>query len=337
MRRIFGSLLIVFAMVFATLTGNPAQATAASPKAAAQSAETAVFKPLRPARLLDTRSGLGVARGPVKAGSSTPLRVTGRSGVPATGVAAVVLNVTVAAPAAGGFVTVWPRGTSRPTASNLNFVPRQNVANQVIVKVGTSGLVDLFSSAGTQMFIDISGYYPTGSGYTPLVPARLLDTRRATSHPVAKSTTTVKVTGVGGVPSTGVSAVVVNVTAIPRAGSGWLNLFPAGVTRPNASIVNYAPRQATAGMGIAKVGANGQVQVYSSQAVDLLVDVAGWVPAKSGYSAMTPMRVADTRNGTGGVAVGRVKSGGVLSLPIASGGVVSAGRVSAVEINVTAT
>src|SRR3712207_8397776 len=46
-----------------------------------------------------------------------------RGGVPAAGVTAVALNVTVVEPSAAGHVTVWPSGEARPLASNLNFVP----------------------------------------------------------------------------------------------------------------------------------------------------------------------------------------------------------------------
>ena len=38
-----------------------------------------------------------------------------------TGVSAVALNVTVTEPTDLSFLTVWPKGTGRPYASNLNF------------------------------------------------------------------------------------------------------------------------------------------------------------------------------------------------------------------------
>ncbi|XAS76471.1 PQQ-binding-like beta-propeller repeat protein [Dermatophilaceae bacterium Sec6.4] len=337
MRRIFGVLVVVVAMVAALFGADPARAAAAQVRAASTTSTARNFVSLSPARLLDTRSGQGVAKGALRAGSTTALQVAGRVGVPTSGVAAVVLNVTATGPVASGWLTAWPAGAARPTASNLNFVAHQTVANQAIVKVGVGGAVDLYSSTGTQLFVDVSGYYPSTAAYTPLVPSRLMDTRHDSSHPTKGSTTAVTVTGRAGVPATGVSAVVLNVTAIPHAGSGWLTLFPAGVSRPDASILNYAPHQATAGMSIAKVGAGGRVEVYSSQSVDLLVDVVGWVPATSGYLAMTPVRIADTRNGTGGVEVGRVATGGVLSLAIAGAHGIPASGVNAVEINVTAT
>ena len=60
-------------------------------------------------RLLDTRVAGDITGGhPVAAGGQVDLQVTGVGGVPATNVAAVVLNVTAAGALAPGFVTVWP-------------------------------------------------------------------------------------------------------------------------------------------------------------------------------------------------------------------------------------
>jgi hypothetical protein len=114
---------------------------------------------------LDTRAGVGAAKVAVAAGGTVHLQVAGRGGVPASGVSAVVLNVTVTAPTSAGFITVYGDGTARPTASNLNFVKGQTVPNLVIAPVGANGKVDLYNgSAGTvQLIGDVSGYYRSGA------------------------------------------------------------------------------------------------------------------------------------------------------------------------------
>ena len=95
------------------------------------------------------------------------MRVTGLGGVPATGVGAVVLNVTVTQPSAASFVTVYPTGTKRPLASNLNMVPGQVTPNLVIAKVGAGGKVSLFNNAGTTHLVaDVMGWFKGGAGYT---------------------------------------------------------------------------------------------------------------------------------------------------------------------------
>ena len=77
--------------------------------------------PLTPARILDTRNGTGGISGPVASDHSISLNVEGVGGVPASGVSAVVLNVTATAPSANGHLTVYPDGASVPSTSNLNF------------------------------------------------------------------------------------------------------------------------------------------------------------------------------------------------------------------------
>jgi hypothetical protein len=109
---------------------------------------------------MDTRTSMG-AMGPVAAGATVKLVVLNHGGVPASGVAAVVLNVTVTDTHAPGFVTVFPDGVARPTASNLNFGPGQTVPNLVIAPVGAGGMVDFFngSSSTIQLIADVSGSF----------------------------------------------------------------------------------------------------------------------------------------------------------------------------------
>jgi hypothetical protein len=73
---------------------------------------------------------------------------------------AVVLNVTVANPTATGYVTAYPAGVARPTASNLDFVAHQTVANLVTVAVGPGGTVTFYTNGGTlDLLADLAGYY----------------------------------------------------------------------------------------------------------------------------------------------------------------------------------
>src|SRR5665648_704862 len=64
-----------------------------------------------------------------------------------------------------GYLTVYGDGITRPTASNLNFIPAQTVPNLVIAPVGTNGKVALYNgSTGTvQLVADVSGYYVAGA------------------------------------------------------------------------------------------------------------------------------------------------------------------------------
>ena len=119
----------------------------------------AYYHPVTPARILDTRTGPGPT-GRLGYGCHIDVQVTGVGGVPASGVSAVVLNVTATQPSRGSFLTVYPTDASLPTASNLNFVQGQTVPNLVTVKVGADGKVKLYNAAGqTHVIFDVVGWY----------------------------------------------------------------------------------------------------------------------------------------------------------------------------------
>jgi hypothetical protein len=115
---------------------------------------TASLSPLVPGRLLDTRAG-GV---PVAAGSVHEVKVAGIAGVPDSAVAAV-LNVTTTGPDRAGFVTVFPCGTSMPDVSNLNFRTGDTIANAVTVTIGVAGKVCMYTTATTDLIVDLNGIY----------------------------------------------------------------------------------------------------------------------------------------------------------------------------------
>jgi len=117
------------------------------------------FAPLSPFRVWDSRVGPGPT-GPVGPGGPRNVTVTGLGGVPATGVTAVVLNVTAVNPTAATFITAFPTGETQPLASNLNVPPNDVRPNLVIVKVGASGQVSFNNNAGnTNLIADVAGWY----------------------------------------------------------------------------------------------------------------------------------------------------------------------------------
>jgi hypothetical protein len=113
-----------------------------------------------PARVLDTRAGTGAPQRAVAAGADLVVQITDRGGVPASGVSAVVANVTLTQPTASGWASVWANGSPTPAVSNLNFAIHQTVPNLVIVPVGPDGAIRLHNGSGgtVQMIADISGY-----------------------------------------------------------------------------------------------------------------------------------------------------------------------------------
>ncbi len=116
-------------------------------------------------RMLDTRptgttyDGLHQRVGRIAAGATYELPIAGRDAVPA-GVIAVVLNVTVVSPSGSGFISVFPCGQNQPNASNLNFSEGEVIPNLVIAGVGTGGRVCFFTSADTDLLVDVSAWFP---------------------------------------------------------------------------------------------------------------------------------------------------------------------------------
>lgn len=247
---------------------------------------------LPPSRVLDTRTGLGFPNGVVFGGQTIDLKVTDVAGVPASGVSAVVLNVT--AIHAGGpesYLTVFPSGTNRPLASNLNFLDRQVVPNLVVARVGTNGAVSIYNNMGlVHIVADVEGFYfSTGSTgtpgtYHPLPPARDLDTRYGvgTGGAIGRmgpgQTLDLTVTGVNGVPAAGVKAVVLNVTAVDHLGpDSYLTVFPTGTARPVASNLNFVAGETIPNLVVVPVGAYGRISLYNNLgAVDVAADIQGW-------------------------------------------------------------
>jgi lysophospholipase L1-like esterase len=151
----------------------------------------------------------------------------------------------------------------------------------------------------------------------------------------------VPVLGVSGIPLTGVTAVSLNLTAVGPTAEGYVTVWPCGSTKPGTSNVNFVKDQIVPNAVIAPVDPTGKVCIASSTGTHVVVDINGWFGSTSGLNAVTPLRVFDTRSGTGGVPVGKVGAldgnGSALEVSVLSAIGQSAGAVSAVSLNLTAT
>ena len=338
LKTLVGRTAVALAVASAGLT-VPATAAAPEPSASRLVA-------VAPARVLDTRSGVGASTGVVPPGARLVLDVTGRAGVPADGVSAVVLNLTLDRSTRAGYVQAYPTGRSTPGAhSNLNaWGAGQTVAVLATVPVGDDGTVTLFSSGGGHLVADVTGYYApsaaTSAGrFAGLTPARLLDTRKLAGKPGPRSSTVVKVTGRGGVPGSGVSAVALNVVTTQSDAAGYVQVIPTGgPTRTGGSSnLNAARGQTIANLAVVPVGSDGSVTLYSSASTHLVVDVQGWwtddtaAAATTGlYQPVVPRRLDDTRP-----TAERLPDRGALEIrPLGQKGVPYTG-VSSVALGVT--
>lgn len=220
-------------------------------------------------RLVDTRPG-GNA---VEADGTLVIPVLGRGRAP-EGSSTVTLNVAVDRAQGSGFLTVFPCGTQRPWASNLNFVEGQTVSNEVMVAPGNSGTVCVYSNVATDLIVDLNASYDTdgGTSMIALVPGRLVDTRRTTTVP-AGDVLALTIAGADDVDD--ITAVALNIAVTQPEGAGYLTVFPCGVEMPLTSNLNFAAGQTISNHVTASIGDGGQVCIATSVTTHIVVDVEG--------------------------------------------------------------
>jgi hypothetical protein len=297
-----------------------------------------------------TRWGPGITR-------SVDVTDTNGSGVPETGVSAVVLNVTVTDTDAYSYLSLFPNGNAQPqTGSNLNWSPGKTIANLVTVKVGTAGRIAIYNEAGNSNVIaDVVGWYDDGTVagqlYNSVAPTRVLDSRTTTgdlSGPWGAGVTrTLDVIGspTAVVPS-GATAVVLNVTVTDTTTGGFATVFPADVgTVPTASNINWAPGNTIPNLVTVRLGTGGsstlgKVKIYNAVgSTNIIADVVGYYSATgAGFHVLSPTRVLDSRTTTGNLS-GPWGAGATRQLDVTNtyGSGVPASGAQAVIMNVTVT
>lgn len=313
---------------FLGATAETATADAASAVVAPTPAppDPGTFVSLEPTRVLDTRTGNGASPRAVAGSGTVELQITGRGGVPSSGVSAVVVNVTVVSPTAPGFITVFPTGGAQPAASTLNFAAHHTIPNLATVKVGSGGRISLTNnSAGTaHLLADVAGYYVAGEvmaagAFVSLAPTRILDTRvgNGASGPVRDNgTLELQVAGRGGIPASGVSAVVLNLTVTAPRWGGFLLAHPSGGPLPMGSSINFGAQQTIANLATVKLGEGGRVALYNHGGgyPHLIADVAGYyldgvATLPGAFVALDrPTRFFDSRGALGTVLPNETRS-----------------------------
>ena len=268
----------------------------------------------------------------------------------------VILNVTATNTAMASSLTLYPTGDNLPLASNLNWVAGDTVPNLVSVRLGTGGSVTIYNPTGhVDVVVDLEGYFaPAVSGtagqFVSLPPARITDTRSGSGMPNAGmvmtpySTLSVQVAGAGGVPGTGATAVVLNVTVTgTTANGGYMIVYPAGQATPLASNLNWRAGQTVPNRVVVPIGTGGKVSFTNAGGnAQLIVDVNGYftdtTASGASFTALSPNRILDTRNGTGGYNAKIGPSNAILVQVSGNGGVpamTNAVVPQAVILNVT--
>ena len=259
------------------------------------------FEPLTPQRVLDTRGS-----GPVAAGSITRVdldnvlagrrRDETRSSRGAD--TAVVVNVTAVGARAPGYLTVFACDTPLPNVSNLNYPTGGTIANTVVSGLSPSGELCVFSSTSTNLLVDVNGWF--SSGFTPVRPVRLLDTRRS----AALAPESITRISLGAVPN-GARGAVLNITAVDPARAGYLSVFDCSSVT-GTSTVNAATNT-IANLAVTGISSTGEICIFSSMPTQVLVDLFGWFDQVFNPIAT---RLLDTRT------TGQASARSVLRIPV---------------------
>jgi RHS repeat-associated protein len=319
------------------------------------------YTPVTATRICDTRAGTGTqCSGHTLAPFSSLAVPVVATGVVPSNASAVLVNVTAVGATANTWVGVYPDGLAVPQpGSALNPNTGVVVANLVQVPLGSDGAIALFNENGSvDLIVDVQGYVsgvaggqstaPAGELKLVSPPARICDTRSACSGNGAlgpAATLTVQATGVGGVPSTGVQAVVINLQAVPLGtGTGVLTVWPAGAARPSASNLNFQGGVTVTNRVVVPVSTSGQISIYDSgpESANIIVDVFGYTMTASGsggsnFDIQSVARACDTRTGSGYACAGQHLVAGVTDAINVAGlaGLPPAGSLAVVALNVT--
>jgi hypothetical protein len=228
-------------------------------------------------------------------------------------------------------------------------VPQATQGNGIVNVTVTTPVATSVASA------DDAYLYVAPGWYHPISPVRICDTRPDNPSNlsgayaqcngvngsgetlVPDSTLTIKVAGLAGIPTSGASAVVLNVTVTDTTAPGYLTVYPTGLARPVASNLNFTSGETTPNRVIVGLGAAGEVSIYNSSGfTDVVVDVGGWFGGANGlvFQPLSPTRVADTRSGSGEPYAGQTLQAGEMQVAGLDG--IPTGA-EAVSINVTVT
>jgi hypothetical protein len=292
----------------------------------------------------------------------------------AVGTAPVSVALSVPSPVTAGTVvpitasvTSQNPGGAVPSGSVQFAVDGQNSGSPVTLATGTAPFSISTLAVGTHVVTaSYSGdgqfapgdagpggrvvVVPAGaSHFVPLTAVRILDTRPDGpqvgyngAKPGDGSTVVLQVTGRGGVPAAGVTAVALNVTATEAGGGGYVTVYPADGARPLASNLNPETKGATEpNLVVVPVSAAGQVALFTLTSTHLIADVEGYFQAALTASAgrfvpVTPARALDTRPATQtGYSGAKPAAGATVTVTVAGRGGVPMPPVGGVVLNVT--
>lgn len=308
--------LIVSSVAVAALGSG---AVVAATNAAADPTVPGTYNATTGLRIVDTRTGLGLAKARIGGGQTATFSVASKLGANGS-LAPLNLGITAVNPNTRGYLTAYQGGSPRPATSTLNYDRAHTLSNTAVVKSSATGTVSVYngSVSSIDLVVDLNGYWTAGNvdtsgtagAFNAVTPARLLDTRtKGGAIHGNGGLRTVAVAGQDGIPDSNsdikVSAVLLNVTAADATRAGYLSVSAdpevAGPTT-RTSVVNFAAKAIRADLVSTQLNTDGNISIYNGSfgAVDVTVDVVGYFTdgtpqADGAFVASTAYRAQDTR------------------------------------------
>jgi DNA-binding beta-propeller fold protein YncE len=196
-----------------------------------------------------------------------------------------------------------------------------------VIDASSNTVTDTIARGGRQVAVNTA----TGSAYEAPEFAGV-DVSWALTPSAANAMSPVFATTVPALTEGTAASIALVGSALPAATYSETGQLPAGVTMSSAGVFSGTPAAGSGGVYTITVTASNGVPPDYSPTVTLTVDGA----ASATYVPLDPVRILDTRNGTGGFT-GPIGPGGVLSLPVTGVNGVPATDVTAVVLNVTVT
>lgn len=218
---------------------------------------------------------------------------------------------------------------------------------------GTASTASVTMSAARSITATFTAI-PLGGGgqrFVPVTPCRIMDTRAGQGTAGAFGPPALAAGGVRTVPIPtspcgipgAAQAYSLNITVVPARTLSYLTIWPTGQAQPLVSTLNSFQGEIVANAAIVPAGTNGAVNVFVTDAADVIIDINGYfAPPQSGglmqFYPVAPCRVADTRTGsgkTGAFGAPRLNGGESRSLPIPTSGCGIPSGAQAYSVNVT--
>ena len=234
-------------------------------------------------RIVDTRSGLGAPKALLAPGKSVDIQVAGTNGVPADASGAVVNLLPINTTDSDGYLTPYATGATRPDNA-LHYAPSVNTSIQAQVRLSSSGRMTIYNGSSTvNLVIDLQGYFTasgtTGATFTPGI-GRVYDSRAAGNTILAKNESrAIQVAGKSGVPvmGSGITAVVLTLTAVHGGSDGRASVWANGAAQPETTSLNFQNDEIRTNTVTVALGANGKINLNNvANPTNYLVDVQGW-------------------------------------------------------------